>query len=106
MQDLEVSSFCCEPFEAAISRMGKAGFSIVLRQSVDASFFALQSRGCDERDVEELRTKAGKDLPPIRIVEQETVHFCPYCGTKLSTWLGSHQKMARELLVKSKPLLT
>jgi hypothetical protein len=76
--------WCCIGFKANYEAANEARFSIVVkRNSLGDPSFLLRYRVYD-------RGKEAAVLGRVPIVSDLGMQFCPWCGTKLDEWYGTH----------------
>ena len=76
-----------------------------MANELDHTYFCLQSRGCDAEDAKRFEAAAARGDGKINLVSQTGIQYCPFCGTKLETWLARHRKEAEELVKHSQPFM-
>lgn len=88
--------FCCEIFSDFINEAGQKGFSIIPTDiySLNKYHFVLQARNLD------LNEKNGK-----LFIAQQTIHYCPWCGTKLSDIIDNNLSDIIKIADKNKSFI-
>lgn len=90
-------TWCCEIFEGLSAGQGLRGISVIAATLGSKHSFLLQMRSVDsgiEDDIPGIRTI------PVTLVGQQTIFFCPGCGTKLETFYDEEiQSLLREDLL-------
>lgn len=92
MEDIK---YCCDTFEWLISDKGKKGLSILPVEIAQKYCFVLQSRSHDIDNI----------LVGNHIVFQQTIHFCPWCGTNLSELIENNKAKIAELSKLNKNIM-
>lgn len=84
--------FCCNNFESNFNEAGKHGLSVLIKKDIDGYiYFVFQSRTI----VNESR----------QITFQNSIKYCPWCGTKLEDIIDENKKQVNEFVEKHKGLL-
>lgn len=81
--------FCCDGFKNAVENVGNVGISIGAVPGLrDEPMFELVRRFIDEKNIPIFDSAMKEIQLPIPIdivyVEQSTIGYCPWCGSKLS----------------------
>ncbi len=79
---------CCDNFENRLSEIGVKGFSLLATKIANQYCFVLQARSQD------IDKKEG-----TLSVIQTTIHFCPFCGTKLSEVINKNKNEFLDLII-------
>ena len=76
---------CCDRFQWLVNEAGTAGLSIIVRHVGHEYGFFLQGRACDADQEQTLQHIISSIVVPqsLRIVTQQGIQFCPFCGTPL-----------------------
>ena len=97
---------CCKGFEIFVSNAGEKGISIVSRRLTERRFY-LQARvfdmGQEPINVPELHD-CNANLIPLTTVMSAVIHYCPSCGSNLTTLINNDFKSFDILLEKQKHL--
>jgi hypothetical protein len=96
--------FCCRRFKELIDRAGQRGSAIVVsRNGQNPLKFRLQSRGIAHEN--EVEAKGISTHVIINISAQQTIEYCPYCGTRLQELLDATPVEYEELAMEHKPFV-
>ena len=90
---MDKNIFCCDIFFGMIMEAGKQGFSIVPTSLDETQYFVFQARSVDFN-----RNESS-------FVLQQSIHFCPWCGTKLTNIISKNADHIRKLSLKNKELI-
>ena len=89
------SRFCCDLFSDQVNEAGLKGFSIIPTNIYTGEYhFVLQSRNLEPDD------KTGK----LYIIQQ-VIHYCPWCGSKLSDIIDINKPEIIKIAEKNKHLV-
>lgn len=84
--------FCCNNFENNFNEAGNNGLSVLVKKDFDGDvYFVLQSRAI---------VSASR-----QITFQNSIKYCPWCGTKLTGVIEETKEQLNEFIEKHKGLL-
>lgn len=100
------NKMCCDVLTLAIEYAGDSGISIAVATYKGAYSFRLQSRGVSFSDIAVACTKSSdpRDLV-INLCSEQVIHFCPWCGTRLSELKGIDDAWLSGVVSRHAPLI-
>jgi hypothetical protein len=92
-------TFCCSVFADLVDSAGKAGLSVIAKESGALQGFFLQARAHDVDQEYKLRQmpRAIDPPKPFVMLVQQGIKFCPFCGNSLDEVILSQPEEFFEL---------
>lgn len=84
-----VMKWCCPGFHGSYDEAGHRGGGVLVgRDFQGRPEFTLQYRAVDKEQEQSVSSAIASLEPPIALVVDIGMRYCPWCGCDLETWYG------------------